>query len=116
MKRCDEGAGTFKVELMCVHADGSVDPTERRVTIGAHGSVWRCRQGGELHEGIDPPPPAFPGDQREWELHEEVPRAQQSAPFVGELCVHELAWLRTLPGSEFNRHWRFDVKEVRRDA
>mgnify|MGYP001617588943 FL=1 len=31
-------------------------------------------------------------------------------PFEGELCGHEVEWLRGYPGKTFNFQWRFDVE------
>lgn len=87
MKRCPHGAaGHFRVEFAFLTSDGEADPAEYIADIGPHAPV--------IENAV---------------LVEDVPRASQNAPYVGELCSCELAWLAKLPGKAYSMHRRYVV-------
>lgn len=113
MDRCDQSAGNFKVSVDFVERDGSTRAKEydANIPIGSHGTVWR-EPSGAILERADKPPALYAGDNREWEPVEPVPTVSRAKPFVGELCIHELAWLQAPPGQEYSRHYHFTVEEA----
>ncbi len=43
------------------------------------------------------------------EVRDGSPILDTEDPFEGELCDHELRWLKGYPGYEYNYHWRFEI-------
>lgn len=91
MLRCPEPVGKYKVQFQFLASDGIPREEEYIALIGFHADIMTADS----------------------QVAEAQPRASQKAPFVGELCAHEVKFLNSIPGKAYNVHWRFDFKEVK---
>ena len=106
MLRCDKPAGTYEVSFTSMNDDGQDRPGDFNAPIGAHQRVFKNLDTGDLHQGESPPPNGS------WAMVEEPPRVLKSTGYRGELCEHEVEYLRTIPGKAFSLHWRYGLKSV----
>ena len=91
MERC-KSVGTFRVTLDCVELE------PQAVQIQGHAS----RPWTEFEEDGKTPR----------RLIEAGPVVSTVEPLEGELCEHELQWLRSMPGKAFSALYRFKVEAL----
>lgn len=113
MLRCDQPAeGNYEVTFKYMHGQYG-DESERppdwvdfNAEIGEHGDVY---------ERFGPGPKQGEPKRDEWYqpvVLEPGPRVMEAKPYTGELCVHELDWLRQLPGRVYGRQRRYTVRRL----
>ena len=94
MHRCDRPAGRFEVKFKYLTKPYGGDRADDYLAdIGDHQPVYGVVDGHEV-------------------MVEDIPRASESTPYVGELCEHELEWLSYLPGFVYARHRRYSVRKL----
>ena len=94
MHRCDSPAGEYEVAFVYASKPyGEPRDFEFLADIGEHVPVYGEVDGKKV-------------------LIEDIPRASQSKPYVGELCTHELEWLSYMPGFTYARHRRYSVRRL----
>lgn len=112
MHRCTETAGRYRVEFAFLGSDGEPVDGEYIAPLGPHENVYRHSKTKELFEGQNPPSKEDSQPDPGWLLIESRPVVSQSAPYVGDLCAHEFAFVKSLPGKLHNGHWRYAIKEA----
>jgi len=117
MQRCPEPAeGTYEVTFKYAHglygdeADKPKGWVDYNAEIGEHGDTYKVFPADhptrELRGAIMRDPEGQPI------VLEAGPRVTEAAPYVGELCIHELDWVRQLPGRLYARQRRYTVRRV----
>jgi hypothetical protein len=89
MHRCDQSVGAYRVRMTTVRYDDDEGAMVDGENVGFK---------------LEIPAHAF-----DMETRDGSPVLVQNEPWEGELCVHELRWLRGMPGVHFNHGWRFEV-------
>ena len=96
MLRCQESAGIWEVTFQYLDTPYGEPRTEEYLAdIGTHEPVY----GEPNAEGQRP-------------LLEDIPRVSQNRPYTGELCAHEVDWLRHLPGRTYSIHRRYGLRQL----
>lgn len=119
MLRCPEPAeGVYEVTFKYLHglygddADKPRGWVDYNAEIGEHGDFYKTypvdhptpsRRGAVVRDPEPEGPPV---------VLEAGPRATEAQPYVGELCIHELDWVRQIPGRVYNRNRRYTVRRV----
>lgn len=118
MLRCDQPAeGTYEVSFKHLHgqygdpADTPEGWVDYWADIGEHGDTYQLFPPG--HPKANEPMRDPEGQPI---VAEPAPRAAETAPYVGELCVHELDWVRQLPGRVYNRNRRYAVRRLEENS
>ena len=93
MLRCEALPGQYEVAFKYLESDGTEREAEYYATLAPHEDIMAIINGA-------------------YQVAEPRPRASRYHPYVGELCAHELDWLKSLPGKQFSAHWRFTATEV----
>ena len=112
MHRCQEPAGRYRVEFSYLESDGSPREEEYIAPVGPHQNIYRHSKTKDVVECDGPPMDAAGNPDPRWELIEAIPRVSNAAPYTGDLCAHEVAFMKALPGKTYSVHWRYDLKGV----
>ena len=90
MQRCDQSAGKYRVSLLVLH-----ETQPYHAQIPGHRDVMAEIEGkGRV-------------------CVEEAPWAGTEKPFEGELCVHELNWLKdSVPGRDYPMRYDWTVEQL----
>lgn len=108
MLRCTESAGVYEIRFTFLDSDGQPVESEYIAPCGPHTRMFRYDR-GEIHLGEEAPKDPDGGPDPRWKLVEDPPFVSNKAPFVGEICEHERAFMSALPGKLYNGHWRYDL-------
>lgn len=111
MHRCQESAGRYRVEFAFLDSNGEEVEGEYIAPLGPHENIYLHSKMKDVFQGYDAPMGLDAMPDPRWELIEAVPRVSQQHPYVGELCAHELAFVKSLPGKLHNGHWRYTVQK-----
>lgn len=109
MLRCEQPAeGTYEVTFKYLHGmygDDSEKPdgwVDYNAEIGEHGDTYQMQPNNTpVRDAAGQPVVAEAG-----------PRVTEAQPYVGELCAHELDWVRQVPGRVFARQRRYTVRRL----
>lgn len=117
MLRCAQPAeGTYEVTFRHLHGmyDAESEKPEGWVDysaeIGEHGDLFDTFPAD--HPAVDRRGAVKRDSEGQPIVLEIAPRVLEATPYVGELCVHELAWVQTIPGRVFNRNRRYAVRRI----
>lgn len=90
-----DSAGKHKVTFQVLDATtGEPMDEEHRLPAGMVGPVFEERDGNRY-------------------IVDEPPMLSTKHPYEGELTKHEVAWLRSLPGVNYNLRYRFTVEKAK---
>ena len=90
MIRCEHSLGNYRITLHTMN-----EPEEFKVQIPGHNPVW-----------VD-------ADTATARVVDQGPVVSNFTPFEGEICEHELDYLKTgVPGTTYPKNWEFKVEKL----
>ena len=117
MLRCDQPApGKYIVTFRKLHglygdvADAPVGYVDYNAEIGDHGDLYDTfpadHSNVSLRGAVKRDPEGQPI------VLEAGPRVSETEPYTGELCIHELDWVRQIPGRTYNRNRHYAARQL----